>query len=526
MKTTTNYALKKPEGTDVVNVQDFNGNSDIIDGKLKELETNEIYYAVATGTANNYAISVSAITALYDGLAVCAKINIASTGASTININGLGAKGIYDSLGNPITSGGLKANTPYTLRYNGVNFILQGKGGGGNVTADKLLIGTTATGDSGAIVGTMPDNGAINITPGTTAQTIPQGYTSGGTVAGDSDLIAGNIKAGVNIFGVTGSNGVVDTADGTATADKILNTYTGYVNGAKVTGTMANNGAVTITPGATAKTIPPGYHNGSGTVATDVNLVTGNILAGKTIFGVTGKASVVDTSSANATASQILSGYTGYVNGSKLTGSMPYITGDANAHYNANNVTAGVYSGDGVNYAYLGVPSGNYLNNVSWIKSPQPHLIAQNIVNGANILGVTGNATVSSMGGTNYAKGTWYRPGAGGVTSIPLSFTPTYAYIMGGSDTYQYVAGTFRSNMWGGYGKDLYWKMNYNFKSGIVSTVKQGDTSGVQYAISDSNTWLMSGTANLGIRINGNSVELYSNVTNGYAFNWFAVNAG
>lgn len=432
MKTTTNYALKKPEGTDVVNVQDFNGNSDIIDGKLKELETNEIYYAVATGTANNYAISVSAITSYYDGLAVCAKINIASTGASTININGLGAKGIYDSLGNPITSGGLKANTPYTLRYNGVNFILQGKGGGGNVTADKLLIGTTATGDSGAIVGTMPDNGAINITPGTTTQAIPQGYTSGGTVSGDSNLITGNIKAGATIFGVTGKSSVVDTADGTTTADKILNTYTGYVNGAKVTGTMANNGAITITPGATAKTIPPGYHNGAGTVATDGNLVTGNIIAGKTIFGVAGKASVVDTSSANATASQILSGYTGYVNGSKITGSMPYITGDGNAHYNANNVTAGAYSGDGVNYAYLGVPSGNYLNNVSWIKSPQPGLIASNIRNGYTIMGVVGNLTIEGLGGARFATGTSNLYINGQTACIDISscgFTPNMVLV-------------------------------------------------------------------------------------------------
>lgn len=182
MKNTTNYKLKKPEGTDVVNVEDFNSNADIIDGKLKELETNEIFYAVATGSANNYTVSISAISTLstyFDGLAVCVKINNASTGASTVNVNGWGAKAIVDSMGNQITNGGLKKDMPYTLRYNGVNFILQGKGGGGNVTADKLLIGTTATGDSGAIVGTMPDNGAINITPGATAKTIPQGHTSG-----------------------------------------------------------------------------------------------------------------------------------------------------------------------------------------------------------------------------------------------------------------------------------------------------------------------------------------------------------
>lgn len=35
MKTTTNYGLKKPDGTDVVNIDDFNSNADIIDAQLK-----------------------------------------------------------------------------------------------------------------------------------------------------------------------------------------------------------------------------------------------------------------------------------------------------------------------------------------------------------------------------------------------------------------------------------------------------------------------------------------------------------
>ncbi|MCI1800226.1 MAG: hypothetical protein LKI56_09030, partial [Clostridium sp.] len=35
MKTTANYGLKKPEGTDVVDIQNFNDNADIIDAELK-----------------------------------------------------------------------------------------------------------------------------------------------------------------------------------------------------------------------------------------------------------------------------------------------------------------------------------------------------------------------------------------------------------------------------------------------------------------------------------------------------------
>jgi len=38
MRYTANYNLKKPEGTDIVNIDDLNENADIIDQKLKELE--------------------------------------------------------------------------------------------------------------------------------------------------------------------------------------------------------------------------------------------------------------------------------------------------------------------------------------------------------------------------------------------------------------------------------------------------------------------------------------------------------
>ena len=38
MRLTTNYGLKKPEGSDVVNIDDFNYNADILDAKIKTVE--------------------------------------------------------------------------------------------------------------------------------------------------------------------------------------------------------------------------------------------------------------------------------------------------------------------------------------------------------------------------------------------------------------------------------------------------------------------------------------------------------
>ena len=72
-------------------------------------------------------------------------------------------------------------------------------------TANDIIAPKTAYVNGGKITGTMPNNGTLNYTPNTIQQTIPAGYTSGGTVAGDSNLIPENIKKDVSIFNVIGT---------------------------------------------------------------------------------------------------------------------------------------------------------------------------------------------------------------------------------------------------------------------------------------------------------------------------------
>ena len=168
-----------------------------------EIKISSLY--TATNAGNNYSITPNpAISAYSDGITLKIKVNADSTGNTTLNVNSLGIKNILKANGVNATS--LKANGVYTVVYSSGNFILQGEGASGNATASDLLSGKTASTDAGDITGTMADNGAVTITPGTTNQVIPAGKHNGsGYVAGDADLVASNILNTANIFGVQGS---------------------------------------------------------------------------------------------------------------------------------------------------------------------------------------------------------------------------------------------------------------------------------------------------------------------------------
>lgn len=59
MLTTTNYGLKKPEGADIVDIQNFNDNADIIDAKLKEDNTllSDLMNEISSGNTATPAIT-------------------------------------------------------------------------------------------------------------------------------------------------------------------------------------------------------------------------------------------------------------------------------------------------------------------------------------------------------------------------------------------------------------------------------------------------------------------------------------
>lgn len=187
------------------------------------------------------------------------------------------------------------------LKVTGTRTSSSGSSGSGIDTSDAtasasdILSGKTAYVNGSKITGTIKSKAAATVTPSTSDQTIASGqYLSGTqTIKGDSNLVAGNIKKGTSIFGVTGtletgSTGI-DTSDATATASHILSGKTAYVNGQKITGTMSSKSAATYTPSTSNQTIASGqYLSGAQTIKGDSNLVASNIKSGVSIFGVSG----------------------------------------------------------------------------------------------------------------------------------------------------------------------------------------------------------------------------------------------
>ncbi len=142
-----------------------------------------------------------------------------------------------------------------------------------------------------------------------------------------------------------------------------------------VAGTMANNGSFALTCSATNQSVTAGYYTG-GTLTGDVNLVTGNIKNGATIFGVSGSSKVLDTTAGTATNGEVLSGDICYSNGSTITGTIA--TG--------SNVTG---SNGSLSFS---IPTGYYSGNTC--TASDTNLATGNIKSGTTIFGVAGSSKV------------------------------------------------------------------------------------------------------------------------------------
>lgn len=226
-------------------------------------------------------------------------------------------------------------------------------------STDLTASGATVTVPAGYYAEQATKSVATMTLPTTAASSATSGYTSKATIGRSTSAQYINIPVGYNTSGayyvinatpngtvtapstVSGSAATVSTGTNTLTLTKTVSitpnvTTAGYISSGTagnatvtLTANVTTKTAATITPGTSNQTIASGtYLTGTQTIAGDENLIAANIKVGTSIFNVTG----TYTSDATASAADIVSGETAYVNGRMLTGTLviqKYYTGSS-----------------------------------------------------------------------------------------------------------------------------------------------------------------------------------------------------
>jgi len=237
----------------------------------------------AAGT-NTYTVTATGVTQYVAGLELKIAFTNANTGASTLNVNALGARTLQKN-GAALASGDIAAGGTYRITFDGTNFqvlgIGGGGGGGGGGGASWLLAsGGTLTGNNtitmGANTVTFTGN-RVSFTPNATTAGLNIGVVS----ADPSSLVNGDIwqestngRIGVRVSGI--SNYLLSTVGADAISNRIPFYASGVQARVSTTANFTYNGTTLLVGGTTPTASTTLDVRGPGTTSSTFGLRVAN----------------------------------------------------------------------------------------------------------------------------------------------------------------------------------------------------------------------------------------------------------
>jgi len=292
--TTTPWLLKFYDGADWIVLGEVNASTNTFNPYTGTAMNRVLNYTADTGSANTYAIApMPPITAYTAGQIVTLKPANANTGASTLNICGLGAKNIKGLDGSALAVNALLTTGSYILMYDGTNFVVLnpslaafvGDAGSGGA---KGLVPAPSAGDAAANKVLGAGGGWVSASSSVTVNAQTSGYTlqssdkncivslTGSTAATFSFTAPATLGSGWFCYLYNNSTAALTLTPGSSVQIDGLTSYIMYpgevrlvqCSGSAFTTLILNGGTATFNTSGTW-TRPPGY------TAFDVEIIAG-----------------------------------------------------------------------------------------------------------------------------------------------------------------------------------------------------------------------------------------------------------